>query len=401
MKPMPEDPRIAQLVRMMSRRRVLQYGALAGAGAALTACGGGIGGATETPSATPSVEDISDTEKIVNWSTWIDYIDIDDAGKRPTLDRFEKETGIHVNYNEDYNDNNEFYAKVRAQLESGQSIGRDIVTPTDWMATMWIRKGYADRLNLENIPNHANIGATWMDVAFDPTRSFSMPWQSGFAGLGWNRKQLLKVTGKTELKSLDDLWDPKLKGRITILSEMRDSIGVVLMAMGKRADKFTDADFDAAIELLQSKVDDGTIRQVTGNDYKTAMASGEVIGAIAWSGDMLNDTDTYGFNIPESGGTLWTDNLIIPVQASHKKNAETWMNFYYQPDVAATVAAYVNYITPVAGAQEAMAEVDPTMVDNPAIFPDQETLSRVQVFMPLNDAQQASYETKFAALTGA
>lgn len=401
MKPMPEDPRIAALVRMMSRRRVLQFGALAGAGAALTACGGGIGGATETPSAAPSVEDVSDQEKVVNWSTWIDYIDVDDAGKRPTLDHFQKETGILVNYTEDYNDNNEFYAKVRAQLESGQPIKRDIVTPTDWMANLWIRKGYADRLNLDNIPNHANIGKTWMGVAFDPTRSFSMPWQSGFAGLGWNKKALLKATGKTEIKTLDELWDPRLKGRVTILSEMRDSMGVALMAMGKRADKFTDADFEDAIAMLQAKVDDGTIRQVTGNDYKTAMASGEVIAAIAWSGDMLNDTATYGFNIPESGGTLWTDNLIIPVQASHKKNAETWMNFYYQPDVAATVAAYVNYITPVAGAQEAMAEIDPTQVTNPAIFPDQDTLSRVQVFMPLNDAQQASFETQFAALTGA
>jgi spermidine/putrescine transport system substrate-binding protein len=140
MKPMPEDPRIAQLVKMMSRRRVLQYGGLAGVGAVVAACGGGIGG-DKTPSATPTVSDISDTEKIVNWSTWIDYIDIDDAGHRPSLDRFEKETGIHVNYNEDYNDNDEFYAKVRAQLESGQSIGRDLVTPTDWMANLWIRKG--------------------------------------------------------------------------------------------------------------------------------------------------------------------------------------------------------------------------------------------------------------------
>lgn len=400
MKPMPEDPRVAQLVRMMSRRRVLQFGALAGAGAALTACGGGIGG-TKPSATTSTVEDMSDKEKIVNWSTWIDYIDLDKAGHHPSLDRFEKETGIHVNYNEDYNDNNEFYAKVRAQLESGQSIGRDLVTPTDWMANIWIRKGYADRLNLDNIPNHSNIGKTWMGVAFDPTRAFSMPWQSGFAGLGWNKKALLKATGKTEIKTLDELWDPRLKGRVTILSEMRDSIGVALMAMGKRADKFTDADFQAAIDLLQSKVDDGTIRQVTGNDYKTAMASGEVIAAIAWSGDMLNDTSTYGFNIPESGGTLWTDNLIIPVLAAHKKNAETWLNFYYQPDVAAMVAAYVNYITPVEGAQAAMEKIDPTQVSNPAIFPDQATLSRVQVFMPLNDAQQASYETKFAALTGA
>ena len=399
MKPLPQDPQIAKLISMMSRRRVLQYGALAGVGAVAAACGGGIGGGEASPSAT--VEDLSDTEKVLNWSTWIDYIDIDDAGNRPTLQRFTQETGITVNYNEDYNDNDEFFAKVRAQLESGQSIDRDIVTPTDWMAAFWIKNGYAQKLNLDNIPNHKNIDPLWMGVSFDPERVESMPWQSGFAGLGWNKALLKKETGMSELKSLDDLWNPKLKGRVTILSEMRDSMGVTLMSMGKRADNFTDADFDAAIELLQKKVDEGFIRQVTGNDYKTAMASGEVIAAIAWSGDMLNDTETYGFNIPESGGTLWTDNMIIPVGAKHKKNAETWMNFYYQPDVAATIAAYVNYITPVAGAKEAMASIDPAQVENEAIFPSEETKKRVQVFMSLSDAQQASFSEKFAALAGA
>ena len=400
MKPMPEDPRIAALVKMMSRRRVLQFGALAGAGAVVAACGGGIGGdGAASPAA--SVEDLSDTEKFINWSTWIDYIDIDDDGNRPTLQRFTDETGITVNYNEDYNDNDEFFAKVRAQLENGQSIDRDLVTPTDWMAALWIKNGYAQKLNLDNIPNHKNIDPLWMGVGFDPDRTVSMPWQSGFAGLGWNKKLLKKETGMSELKSLDDLWNPKLKGRVTILSEMRDSMGVTLMSMGKRADNFTDADFDAAIELLQQKVDEGFIRQVTGNDYKTAMASGEGIAAIAWSGDMLNDTETYGFSIPESGGTLWTDNLLIPVGAKHKKNAETWLNFYYQPDVAATIAAYVNYITPVAGAKEAMADIDPMMVENEAIFPSDETKARVQVFMELSDAQQASFSEKFAALAGA
>ena len=400
MKPMPEDPRIAALVRMMSRRRVLQAGALAGVGAVVAACGGGIGGdGASSPSAV--VEDLSDTEKFFNWSTWIDYIDVDDAGNRPTLERFAKDTGITVNYNEDYNDNDEFFAKVRAQLESGQPIDRDLVTPTDWMAALWIKNGYAQKLNLDNIPNHKNIDALWMGVGFDPERTVSMPWQSGFAGLGWNRKLLKKETGLSELKSLDDLWNPKLKGRVTILSEMRDSMGVTLMAMGKRADNFTDSDFDAAIDLLQQKVDEGFIRQVTGNDYKTAMASGEVIAAIAWSGDMLNDTETYGFSIPESGGTLWTDNLLIPVGAKHKKNAETWLNYYYQPEIAATIAAYVNYITPVAGAQEAMASIDPAMVENQAIFPSDETKKRVQVFMELSDVQQAAFSEKFAALAGA
>ena len=186
---MPQDPQIAKLISMLSRRRVLQYGALAGVGAVAAACGGGIGGDGEASPAA-SVEDLSDTEKVLNWSTWIDYIDIDDAGNRPTLQRFTQETGITVNYNEDYNDNDEFFAKVRAQLENGQPIDRDIVTPTDWMAAFWIKSGYAQTLNLDNIPNHKNIDPLWMGVGFDPERTMSMPWQSGFAGLGWNKALL-------------------------------------------------------------------------------------------------------------------------------------------------------------------------------------------------------------------
>ncbi len=394
----PLDPMTQSLVAAMSRRRLLQVGAIGGAAAFASACG--VGGTK--PSVSPTaVEDLSDTEKWVNWSTWIDYIDIDDAGNRPTLDKFKEATGITMNYTEDYNDNNEFYAKVKPQLEAGQSIDRDLVSPTDWMAGLWISKGYAQKIDKSNVPNSKNVGAAWMGVGFDPNRDYSLPWQSGFGGLGWNKKLLKELTGKTELKTVDELWDPKLKGRITILSEMRDSMGVILMALGKRADDFTDADFDAALEVLQAQVDSGQIRQVTGNDYKAAMAAGEIAAAIAWSGDMLNDTSTYGFAIPESGGTLWTDNMVIPIGAKHKKNAEKWMDFYYDPENAARVAAYVNYICPVEGAQEAMESIDPTMVNNPAIFPDDETKARVQTFMLLSDAQQASFEEKFQALAGA
>lgn len=394
----PLDPMTQSFVAAMSRRRLLQVGAIGGAAAFASACG--VGGSN--PSVSPTaVEDLSDTEKWINWSTWIDYIDIDDAGNRPTLEKFTEATGITMNYTEDYNDNNEFYAKVKPQLEAGQSIDRDLVSPTDWMAGLWISKGYAQKIDKANVPNSKNVGAAWMGVGFDPNRDYSLPWQSGFGGLGWNKKLLKELTGKTELKTVDELWDPKLKGRITILSEMRDSMGVILMSLGKRADDFTDADFDAALEVLQAQVDSGQIRQVTGNDYKAAMAAGEVAAAIAWSGDMLNDTTTYGFNIPESGGTLWTDNMVIPIGAKHKKNAEKWMDFYYDPVNAARVAAYVNYICPVEGAQEAMESIDPTMVNNPAIFPDEETKARVQTFMLLSDAQQASFEEKFQALAGA
>lgn len=395
----PLDPQTKALIAAMSRRRVLQAGALGGVAAFAAACG-----VSGTPSTAPSmseVEDLSDTEKIINWSTWIDYIDIDDDGNRPTLQLFEETTGIAINYNEDYNDNNEFLAKVKPQLDAGQAIDRDIVTPTDWMAGYWIAKGYAQKLDKANIPNSANMGAAWAGVGFDPNREYSLPWQSGFAGLGWNKKLLKELTGKSELRTVEELWAPELKGRVTILSEMRDSIGVVLMSLGLRCDNFSDADFEAAIAVLQEQVDSGQIRQVTGNDYKTAMANGEVAAAIAWSGDMLNDTETYGFAIPESGGTLWTDNMIIPIGATHKKNAEKWMDFYYDPINAARVAAYVNYICPVDGAQEAMAEIDPSMVDNPAIFPDEATLANVQTFMALSDVQQASFEEQFQSLAGA
>jgi spermidine/putrescine transport system substrate-binding protein len=399
MKNEPLDPQTRALISAMSRRRVLQAGALGGVAAFAAACG-----VSGTPSTAPSmseVEDLSDTEKIINWSTWIDYIDIDDDGNRPTLEAFTAATGITVNYNEDYNDNNEFLAKVKPQLDAGQSIDRDIVTPTDWMAGFWIAKGYAQKLDKANIPNSANMGAAWAGVGFDPNRDYSLPWQSGFAGLGWNRELLKELTGKSELRTVEELWAPELKGRITILSEMRDSVGVVLMSLGLRADDFTDADFEAAIAVLQEQVDSGQIRQVTGNDYKTAMANGEVAAAIAWSGDMLNDTETYGFSIPESGGTLWTDNMIIPIGATHKKNAEKWMDFYFDPINAARVAAYVNYICPVEGAQEAMADVDPSMVDNPAIFPDAATLAKVQTFMSLSDVQQSNFEQQFQSLAGA
>lgn len=395
----PLDPRTRALVSAMSRRRVLQAGALGGVAAFAAACG-----VSSTPTTAPSmseVEDLSDTEKIINWSTWIDYIDIDDAGNRPTLEAFTAATGITVNYNEDYNDNNEFLAKVKPQLDAGQAIDRDIVTPTDWMAGYWIAKGYAQKLDKANIPNSMNMGSAWQGVGFDPNRDYSLPWQSGFAGLGWNKALLKELTGKSELRTVEELWAPELKGRVTILAEMRDSIGVVLMSLGLRCDNFTDADFESAIAVLQEQVDSGQIRQVTGNDYKTAMANGEVAAAIAWSGDMLNDTETYGFAIPESGGTLWTDNMIIPIGATHKKNAETWMDFYYNPENAARVAAYVNYICPVEGAQAAMEAIDPSMVNNPAIFPDAETLAKVQTFMALSDVQQASFEEQFQALAGA
>ncbi len=393
-------------IRGIPRRRVLQLGAVSSAALAAAACGarpprgGGstASGAAETPAKTQP--DQSATDKRLTVSNWVAYIDVDDDGNRPTVDAFREATGIKVDYREDINDNNEFDAKVRPQLESGQDIGRDIVILTDWMCAEWIRKGFAEKFDRAWVPNARHLLPTLQDVTFDPERDQSLPWQGGFAGLGYNRDLVKQLTGKDELRTVAELWQPELKGRVTILSEMRDSVGVVMLAQGNDPSNFTEDQFNSAIAELQQQLDAGQIRQVSGNDYLAALESKDVVAAIGWSGDVAALGGPFRFNLPESGGLIWTDSMMIPAMAKHKRNAERWMDWYYDPTIAAQVAAYVQYICPVVGGQEAMKDVDPSLVDNPLIFPTDEYLANVKVFMTLSAADQVKYDQAFQTLIG-
>lgn len=383
----------------VSRRRLLQAAGVGGAAMAIAACG--TGGDSASSGEAASAEDLSDTEKLVNWSNWPSYLDInDETGERPTLLAFQEQTGINVTYTEDVNDNNEFFAKVRTQLEQGQPIDRDIVVLTDWMAALWISSGYAQKFNKAEIPNEANLVPKYLDVSFDPGREYSLPWQSGFGGLGYNKAALKSALGVDAITTLDQLFDPKLKGKITVLSEMRDTMGCIMAWQGNDPSNFTKEQFEQAIEALAQQVDSGQIRQVTGNDYIGALEKGDVVAVIGWSGDLFALGDEFGFGLPESGGMLWTDNMLIPALASHKKNAEKLMNYYYDPVVAAKVAAYVNYICPVQGAQEAMLEIDPALAESPWIFPNTEILDKSYVFMELTIEQDAEYQRLFQTAIG-
>jgi spermidine/putrescine transport system substrate-binding protein len=397
------DPRHLPFLRgALSRRTVLAGAGGVGVAAALAACGTGGTGATGEGRPTPSAaEDRSDTDKVLNWSNWIEYIDVDDDGNRPTLDAFSKEYGIKVNYVEDINDNNEFLKKVQNQLESGQDTGRDLVVLTDWMASRWIESGWALPFNEGGVPSQDELIEQLQNVAFDPDREYTMPWASGFAGLGYNVKKLQDLTGKSEITSLDDLWDPKLKGRITVLSEMRDTIGVIMMWQGNDPSDFTDAQFDQALAELQKQVDSGQIRQVTGNDYLAGLdaPSGGIVAAIAWSGDLIGSPNSK-WTLPESGGTLWTDNCLIPALAQHQKNAERAISWYYVPENAAKLAEYNNYIAPPAATREAMETVNPDLVDDTFIFPDDEVLANVRVFKPLSFEDNDRYTQAFLEVIG-
>jgi spermidine/putrescine transport system substrate-binding protein len=402
--PEPMSPAMrAAFLRGLTTRRSLMTGALGlGATAALAACGS-AGKGTASGSATPSAsaaKDLSDTEKVVNWSNWTQYIDVsDDEKSRPSLDAFTKQTGIKVNYTEDYNDNDEFYAKVRPLLEGGEDTGRDVWCSTDWMVARLIRQGYVQKLDTANIPNMANLEPSLKDVEFDPGRTYSLPWQSGFAGIAYN----LDATGGKKIETMTQLLtDPALKGKVTLLTEMRDTVGLVLCEMGKDPANFTDADFDAAIAMIQKAKDAGQLKGFTGNDYTDGLTKGDIAACVAWTGDVVQlqfENDKVQLALPQAGFTLWSDNFVIPALAKHKKNAETLINYYYDPAVMAQVAAWVNYIPPVQGTKEALTKIDPDLADNPLIVPTPEVLSRAKVFKGLTAEEETKYSSAFSDLT--
>ncbi|MGA0798597.1 MAG: ABC transporter substrate-binding protein [Candidatus Nanopelagicales bacterium] len=336
----------------------------------------------------------------VVWSNWTLYMDVDDDGNFVTLNKFQEATGLTVEYNEDYNDNSEFWAEMLPLLESGAATGRDIVSPTDWMAARWISRGYAQELNKANMPNSGNLIAELQNPGFDPGRKFTMPWQSGYGGLGWNKAKLQEAMGITEMTTMDQLFDPRLAGQVVLLTEMRDTIGAVMAWQGADPANFTADQFYAAIDFLQSKVDDGHIQGFQGNDYAVGLENGDITAVIGWSGDLVQLGEDFGYANPETGGNLWTDNLLIPVGAENKENAEKLIDWYYQPDIAAELAAWVNYISPVAGAKEAAMEIDPELAENPLIFPTEADLAKTFIFKALTDAEEQEYDAAFQRLLG-
>lgn len=348
--------------------------------------------------------DVSAQEKIVRWANWTAYLDYDDTTQKyPSLESFIKKTGIHATYSEDIDDNDSYVSKVRPQLEAGQDIEKDIITLTDWMANRLIRDQLIQPLELIQMPNAGNLLPALRDVSFDPGRNYSLTWQSGFAGIGYDKAKVGR-----ELKSLDDLFSPDLKGRITVLSEMRDTLGLIMAWQGVDiAGNWGKPEFDKAIAKVDELLTGGFIRRVKGNAYMNDLKSGNAIAGIVWSGDLFilraeTENDNWEFTIPESGGTLWSDNLMVPITSTHRRNAEALMNYYYDPAVAAEVAAYVNYVCPVIGAQQEMEKIDPDLAESPLIFPSQDylTTSNIKGFRALTPAEDAEYSAEWAKVVG-
>ncbi|MFI9582578.1 PotD/PotF family extracellular solute-binding protein [Streptomyces sp. NPDC052236] len=388
----------------LTRRSLLRasgVGALALGGlTTLSACG--IPPAKREGQAADS-DDHSAKEKQLSFSNWTEYMDVGKKDKgRPTLEAFTQRTGIKVKYTEDINDNVEFFGKIQPQLAAGQNTGRDLICVTDWLAARMIRLGWAQKLDPSLLPHaYANLSAQFRSPDWDPGRAHSYPWTGISTVIAYNSR----ATGGRKVDSVTQLLDdPQLKGRVGFLTEMRDSVGMTMLDMGKDPAKFTDADYDTAVARLQKGVDKKQIRRFTGNDYTSDLDKGDLAACLAWAGDVIQlqaANPDIRYAIPAAGYLTSSDNLLVPAQARHRINATRLIDYYYELPVAAQLAAYINYVCPVEGVAGELAKIDPELASNALIIPDRAMAAKSHAFRSLSSKEETAYEEKFAKLIGA
>jgi spermidine/putrescine transport system substrate-binding protein len=395
------ERRFEQMIRdELTRRRLLQRGAAGAlsvsALAYLAACG-------EDETAGPSGEEAKvipkgEISKTLTFSNWPLYLDIDEKTKEhPTLQKFQKKYGTKVKYVEEINDNNEFFGKVRQEYEQGNSGGRDIHVVTDWLCNRMKRLGFVQKLDKSQMPNVVkNIEPAVASPDFDPKREVSVPWQSGQVLLIYRKDR----TGG-DLTSINDLFDRKFKGKVTFLTEMRDTVGSVLLADGIEPEKATKDQALSAIEKLEKASKDGQIRRFTGNEYIKDLPKGDSVAVLGWSGDAVTlapENKNIAVNQPEEGFMIFTDSMQVPVGAPHAFTAQKLMDFVYDPEIQAAITAYVNYVPPVKGAREVLREQDPEVAENKLIFPD---LSQAHNFKTFSAADEREIDEAFQRAIGA
>ena len=332
-------------------------------------------------------------------STFPLYIDPDAPGAPGSVSRFRRDTGIQLRYLEDINDTRQFFARIRPQLAAGRPLVQDLMVLPSWMAQRLIGLGWLEPLPLAQVPNIRNLVPYLANPPWDPQQRYSLPWQSGIAGIAYN----IKATGR-ELARIDDLFDPALRGRVSALLEMRDTMGLLLLADGQDISQPTWAAAQPSFARLEQARKDGQIRRFTGNDYQNDLLAGNLAACIGWSGDVAQlvlEQPDLRFVVPESGGVLWSDVMLMPKGAQHRREAAAWMNWVYEPVEAARIAAAVQYISPVVGVRQQLAKDPATaaLAANELMFPDGAMQQRLHSFGPLSESEEARWEERFVSIT--
>jgi spermidine/putrescine transport system substrate-binding protein len=395
---MPLTPKTSPFSRR-TLLRALGGGAVLGG---LTGCGVP---AAYVAASDRAVTDRSATDKRLTWANWPLYIDTDDddSTKRPTLDAFREQTGIAVDYVEEINDNDEFFGKISPALMNHQQTGRDLVVISDWMCARFVRLGWVqemDRAHQPNVTEH--LDPLLRSPAFDPGRAYTVPWQSGITGIAYNHRKLGR-----EIRHVKDLWASDLKGRVTLLSGLDEAFALLMQGNGADITQWTADDFHTVCDQVEKHVRNGQVRRFTGNDYTKDLVTGDVLACQAYSGDVIQlqaDNPDIRFVVPEEGAELWSDSLMIPDRALHKTNAERLVDYYYAPEVAAELAAWVNYVCPVPAARDVLAdskdEDTAALAENPLIFPDAGMRERLAIARDITAEERGEYAQRWNVIVG-
>jgi len=401
-----------------TRRDVLKLmgmgaGAL-GVGSLLSACGvQGKAPTAGTGASTTSVADAAaaywkDKRRTgqVNWASWPLYIDTAGKGNHPSINQFEKQYGITVNYSEPIQDDASFFATIRPTLQAGQYTGYDTAVITNYGPYLieLMALGYLiplDQSRLVNFKKHA--GAKFRNPDYDPGNTYTIPWQAGFTGLAYDPAK----TGQP-ITSWQDLLNPKFKGKIGMLADSNELGNAAMFALGIDATHSTPADWKRAAAWLE-KVKPN-VRKYYSQDYVQALVNGDIWISQAWSGDIFQSNlsgSHLKFVIPQEGGYLWIDNFVILKGAQNPVDAMLLMDYYYQPAKAAEVAEWVNYVTPVPAAQQvvlrdAAAAKKPgdkkyllQVANSYAVFPTAKTYSQVSTGRTLKVSEFQTWNNTF------
>ncbi|MFE5010193.1 spermidine/putrescine ABC transporter substrate-binding protein [Streptomyces sp. NPDC056696] len=390
----------------LSRRsliRALGGGATAAAVGAL-ASGCGVPAAYVAPGDRAATDRSGSDKRLVfaNWPLYID-VDDDDPSKRPTLDAFRKQTGIDVKYIEEINDNDEFFGKISPSLMNHQKTGRDLIVISDWMCAKFVTLGWVQEMDRARQPHVAKyLDPLLRSPHFDPGRKYTVPWQSGITGIAYNKRRVGR-----EIRHVSDLWAADLKGKVTLLSGLDESFALLMQGNGVDITRWTPDDFHRVCDQVEKRVKSHHIRRFTGNDYIKDLSSGDVLACQAYSGDVIQlqaDDPDIGFVVPEEGGELWAESLMIPNLADHKRNAESLIDYYYRPEVAAELATWVNYVSPVPAAREILADSKDkdtaALAEDPLIFPDDTMRRRLAIARDITSKERPEFAKRWNAIAG-
>lgn len=381
-----------------SRRRFIGGSAAAAAAlilgpSFLAACGSGDKSGSGSSAAPAAAEDDGSPAtgklRVSNWPLYM---------ADGWVAAFQTATGLTVDYKENFNDNEEWFAKNKEPLSRKQDIGADLVVPSQYMAARLVGLNWLNPISEARWTNRGNLRTDLMDNKSDPGRKFSAPYMSGMVGIAYNKAAIGR-----DLSTVEDLWDPAFKGKVSLLADMQDGLGMFMMAQGHSPTDPTMETVQKAVDLIREQKDKGQIRRFTGNDYADDLAAGNIIAAQAYSGDVVQlqqDNPDLKFVVPQSGSSTFLDTMVIPYTTQNQKAAETWINYLYDRANYAKLVAFTRYVPVLSDMGDELAKINPELAGNPLINPSPETLSKLASWAPLSDAQMQEFNKAYAEVTG-